>query len=92
MAAALMEKGRLCVGDHVALVYPPGEHTQMSCLHSCSQGLATVTFPTDSTLFQYRTRGVWLLGPHSRFGVHSEHLTWMPPEVVGPLCPCSCSF
>lgn len=28
MAAALTEKARLSVGDHVALVYPPGEHTQ----------------------------------------------------------------
>lgn len=33
VAAALMEKGRLDAGDHVALVYPPGEHTPkaLSC-------------------------------------------------------------
>lgn len=28
VAAALMEKGRLNVGDHVALVYPPGKAVQ----------------------------------------------------------------
>lgn len=28
VAVALMEKGRLNVGDHVALVYPPGKATQ----------------------------------------------------------------
>lgn len=28
MAVALMEKGRLNVGDHVALVYPPGKAVQ----------------------------------------------------------------
>lgn len=28
VAVALMEKGRLNVGDHVALVYPPGKTTQ----------------------------------------------------------------
>lgn len=30
MAAALTDKARLSVGDHVALVYPPGKHTEMS--------------------------------------------------------------
>lgn len=30
MAAALMEKARLSTGDHVALVYPPGKHTETS--------------------------------------------------------------
>uniref|UniRef100_A0A7N5KAB1 Disco interacting A n=1 Tax=Ailuropoda melanoleuca TaxID=9646 RepID=A0A7N5KAB1_AILME len=30
VAAALMEKARLSIGDHVALVYPPGKHTEAS--------------------------------------------------------------
>lgn len=30
VAAALMEKARLSIGDHVALVYPPGKHIEAS--------------------------------------------------------------
>jgi len=36
VAVALMEKGRLNVGDHVALVYPPGKAIQNSKNHKKS--------------------------------------------------------
>uniref|UniRef100_A0A8C0L8N7 Disco interacting A n=1 Tax=Canis lupus dingo TaxID=286419 RepID=A0A8C0L8N7_CANLU len=45
VAAALMEKARLNVGDHVALVYPPGKHTGPP-LALCSRDTCSVVWPS----------------------------------------------